>query len=120
MFSVVFVQDDQIPLGETKEGGIYPCCEIKMTYTWTNSQSQQFYLLYNRSFCFLFESSLDLTRVETVQQSHHILGPLPQTLEEGHHQIADVFCIVGGERVLVSFDGGQGKTLALEFTPSGK
>lgn len=55
-----------------------------------------------------------------VQQSDHVLGLLPQTLEEGDRQIADVLCIVGGERVLVSFDGGQGKTLALEFTPSGK
>lgn len=61
-----------------------------------------------------------LTGVGTVQQSHHILGLLPQTLEEGDHQVADVLCIVGGERVLVSFDGGQSKTLALEFTPSGR
>lgn len=65
------------------------------------------------------EPSLDLTRVGTVQQSHHILGLLPQTLEEGDHQIADVLCVVGGERVLVSFDGGQCEALALEFTPSG-
>lgn len=69
---------------------------------------------------FVFEWSLNLTRVGTVQQSHHILGLLPQTIEEGDHQIADVLCIVGCERVLVSFDGGQGKTLALEFTPSGR
>lgn len=68
---------------------------------------------------FLFlKPSPGLTGVGTVQQPHHILGPLPQTLEEGHHQISDVLGVVGRECVLVPFDGGQSKTLALEFTPS--
>lgn len=53
------------------------------------------------------------TWVQAVQQSHHIFGPLPQTLEEVDHQVPDVFCIVGGERILVSLDGGQSKTLSL-------
>lgn len=70
----------------------------------------------------LFKSilSVNLTRVGTVQEPHHILGLLPQTLEEGDHQITDVLGVVGRERVLVSLNGGQGETLALQFTSSGK
>lgn len=32
MLSVVFVQDDQIPLAKTQECGICPSCEIKIIY----------------------------------------------------------------------------------------
>ena len=64
--------------------------------------------------------SRGLTGVGTVQQLDQLLGPRPEIVEEGHHQISDVLGVVGGERVLVSFDGGQSKTLALEFTPSGR
>lgn len=64
--------------------------------------------------------SPDLTRIGTVQQSDHILGPLPQTLKEVDHEVADVLRVVGGERVLVPFDGGQREALPLEFTSSGR
>ena len=59
-----------------------------------------------------------LTRVGAVQQSHHIFGPLAKAIQELHHQVADVLGVVGGERVLVPFDGGQGEALALELTAS--
>lgn len=116
MLSVVLVQDDQIPLGETQECGIYSCYQIKLhRHEVYGSALYRRFILQEMT-----EESESITRIWTVQQSHHILGLLPQALEEGDHQIADVLCIVGGERVLVSFDGGQRETLALEFTSSAK
>lgn len=32
MFSIMFIQNDQIPFGETEEGGVDSCCEAKQTY----------------------------------------------------------------------------------------
>lgn len=63
---------------------------------------------------------MNITRIGTVHQCHHEFGPLPQTLEESDHQVPDVLGVVGRERVLVSFDGGESKTLALEFAPPGR
>lgn len=57
-----------------------------------------------------------LTGVGVVLQRDHELGPLPQAFQEGHHQVADVLCIVGGEGVLVSFDGRQSETLTLQLS----
>lgn len=42
------------------------------------------------------------------------LGPLPQTLQEGHHQAAHIVRVVGGEGVLVLFDGRQSKSTSTE------
>lgn len=44
------------------------------------------------------------------------LGPLPQALQEGHHQVMNVLCIVGREGVLISFDGCQSETLSLQLS----
>lgn len=62
----------------------------------------------------------EFTRVGTVQKSDDVLGPLPQTFKEVDHKVADVLRVVGGERVLVPFDGGQREALPLEFSSSGR
>lgn len=49
-------------------------------------------------------------------QGNDKLGPLPQTLQEGHHQAAHVVGVVGGEGVLVLFDGRQSKSPSTETT----
>lgn len=118
VLSVVFVQDDQIPLGEAEECGLYPCFEVK-TFILRQVKKKKVYICTIHN-VFKYKTSVNLTRVGTVQQSHHVLGPLPQTLEEGDHQVPDVLRVVGGERVLVCFDGGQSETLTLKFTPSAR
>lgn len=45
-----------------------------------------------------------------VLQGNDKLGPLPQTLQEGHHQAAHIVGVVGGEGVLVLLDGRQGES----------
>lgn len=57
-----------------------------------------------------------VTGVGVVLQGDHELRPLPQAFQEGHHQVTDVLRIVGGEGVLVSFDGCQSETLTLQLS----
>lgn len=111
VLAIVLVQNDQIPLGETQEGGVHPRCQIQEKKRLSSASSEPGPAL---------KPGPELTWVRTVQQSHHVFGPLPQPLQEGDHQVPDVLCIVGGERVLVSFDGGQCKTLTLQLSSSGK
>lgn len=111
MFSVMFIQDDQIPLTETQKGGVNASCRTEVTARVT----ARF-----RTAEPSLRLTLKLTRVWTVQQSNHVFGLLPQTVQEGDHQVPDVLRVVGGEGVLVSFDGGQCETLTLQFSPSGQ
>lgn len=64
--------------------------------------------------------SVSLTWAGIVLQGHNKLGSLPEPLQEDDHQVPYVLGVTGGERVLVSFDGGQSEALGLKLPSSDK
>lgn len=53
--------------------------------------------------------------VGVVLERNYKLGPLPESFQEGDHQVPDVLCVVGREGVLVAFNSSQSETLTLQF-----